>query len=351
MIKKNKKPDDDIGKIFSKLGQLLEGQKKLLIVTHNNPDPDAIASAFALRYLAEKQYNVTANIAYGGLISRAENRAMVQQLKIPLKNINRIRYSSYNLIALIDTQHGAGNNSLPSEVESHIVIDHHPRIRGLKPKFAMINPEIGATATMLVELLEISGLSIPADLATALSYAIRSETQDLGRETSPRDIKAYFAVYQKASMRKLARISNPKLPHYYFVMLVKTLTRTMVFRHLICAHIGNVPVPEIVSEMADMLLRHKRMGWSFCTGRFKNSLILSMRSSNPKAKLGKIIKHLVPDKNSAGGHDMFAGGQILIKDLSVKEKSNLETKLSQQFARAMGYANADWNPLINESEP
>lgn len=340
---------ENIGEVLTKLDQIFDRRKKLLVVLHNNPDPDALASALAFSYLTQKRYETQTDIAYDGLIGRAENQAMVRELKIPLKRINRLRYAIYDRIALVDTQPGAGNNSLPSNVECHVVIDHHPRHLGVKAALLLLNPQIGATATILIQLLEACELPIYADLATALTYAIRSETLDLGREASDQDVKAYFAVYPKVSMHKLARITCPKLPRSYFVVLANTLERAKVFRHLICVHLDQVPMPEIVAEMADTLLRHQRISWVLCTGRFKKNLFLSLRSSNPKAKAGKIIKDLVPDRNNAGGHDLFAGGRIEIHHLQGAEIDILEIRLSQQFAELLGYKNADWKPLLENS--
>jgi nanoRNase/pAp phosphatase (c-di-AMP/oligoRNAs hydrolase) len=342
------KADLEIRGKLARLDRVLEGHQNLLIVLHNNPDPDALASAYAFSYLAQKRYNIQPHIAYGGMISRAENRALVHELKIPLKKLDRIRYTSYTCIAVLDTQPGAGNNALPADVECQIVIDHHPRRHEVKSAFVMIDPHIGSTATLITQLVNAGGLAIPTDLATALSYAIRSETQDLGRETSEQDIEAYFMVYPKASMRKLARIIRPKLPRSYFVLLAKALQQAKVSRHLICAHLGDVAMPEIVAEMADMLLRHQRISWALCTGRFKKMLFMSLRSSNPKAKAGKIIKQLVPDQNNAGGHDTLAGGRISLDNLQEDEITILEIKISQQFAKLMGYANVEWKPLIED---
>lgn len=327
--------------------KLFSGKERLLIVLHNNPDPDAIASAFALGHLVRERYNVPSSLAYGGFIGRAENQAMVTQLKIPLKKINRIRLDSYDRVALVDTQPGAGNNSLPLDVECHIVIDHHYRRRGIKSKLRIIDPEIGATATMLVEFLYKVDCSIPSDVATALVYAIRSETQDLGRETSSRDIKAYLSVLPKASMRKLAKISHPKLARSYFIILAKALKHAMIFRNLIYAHLGDLMAPEIVAEIADVLLRHKRIGWSMCTGRYRGDLIISLRSSNPKAKAGKIIKRMVPDPKHAGGHDTFAGGKIQLISPSEEDFVQLERKLTQDFAQLFGYKKTEWKPLLD----
>jgi len=334
---------------LTQLDEVLEGQQSLLIVLHNHPDPDALASGFALRYLAEKRYKIETHIAYGGLISRAENLAMVKELRIPLKKISRIDFACYTRIALLDTQPGQGNNSLPSEVPCHILIDHHPENLDYKIPFVMIEPDIGTTATLLIRLLRASDLPITTDLATALTYAIRSETQELGREAHDNDFDAYFLVYPKASMRKLSRISLPKLPHTYFAMLAKTLDRSTAFRHLICTHLGDVPNPETVAEMADMLLRHQRISWVLCTGRFQKALILSMRSSNPDAKAGKVIRQLVPERHNAGGHDLFAGGKISLNGLSDTDIAILELRLSKQFAELMGFPYADWKPLFDHT--
>jgi nanoRNase/pAp phosphatase (c-di-AMP/oligoRNAs hydrolase) len=326
---------------------LFKTSKRLLIVLHDNPDPDAIASAWALSSLAIEKFNLRTAMTYGGYIGRAENRAMVRELKIPLKMIGRVRFSSYDKIAMVDTQPGAQNNSLPPDVPCHLVIDHHPRRRGLKAETVFIDTEVGATATILIEWLRANQLDFNASLATALAYAIRSETQDLGREASRRDIEAYLTVYPRSSMRKMARITHPKLPRSYFFTLDEALRLTTSFRNIICTHIGEVPYPEVVAEMADLLLKHERISWSLCTGRFMGELIISVRSSNPKAHAGKLIQALVPDRSRAGGHDMFAGGKIPLVGYQKKEIDELEKNLSKKFASLLGHENPEWKPLID----
>jgi D-arabinose 1-dehydrogenase-like Zn-dependent alcohol dehydrogenase len=70
------------------LGKVIEScNKKLGIFTHDNPDPDAISSAFALKEIA-KHYGVEADILYFGEIMHQENRSMVNLLEIPLLKAN-----------------------------------------------------------------------------------------------------------------------------------------------------------------------------------------------------------------------------------------------------------------------
>ncbi|MFO7890456.1 MAG: DHH family phosphoesterase [bacterium] len=336
-----------VSKQLQQLDSVLDGKEHLLIVVHNHPDPDAIASAAALAHLAEHRIAITTSIAYGGFIGRAENQAMVKKLNIKLKVFNRIKLEKYDCLALVDGQPKAGNTP---DLHYNIVIDHHPRRRDTKGDLVVVNPEIGVTATLLVEWLNKSKVEINADLATALVYAFISETQNLGRETGPRDIQAYLSIYEKTSMRRLSQIIHPKLPLSYFQTLAKTLHRAYFFKHLICAHMGEVPNTEIVSEMADFLLRRERISWSFCTGIFKDQFILSLRSSNPKAKAGKIIKHLTTDPYKVGGHDMMAGGYVSLKNKGEQDIKKLEQDLSLDFARTLGYKEVQWKPLLDVEE-
>lgn len=50
---------------------VLNPAQQVLILPHNNPDPDAIASAVALGYLLEYQGGIESQIAYQGIIGRA----------------------------------------------------------------------------------------------------------------------------------------------------------------------------------------------------------------------------------------------------------------------------------------
>lgn len=336
----DKKYSDGLDVVLSKL-------KTLGIVLHNNPDPDALASGMALAHLARQCHGIKTSIIYHGLIGRAENQAMVKELKIPLKRMTRVKLSSYDGIAMLDTQPGAGNNALPAHVRCNILFDHHPRRKNLDVDFVRIDTAAGATATLLIEALQNRCVDINADLATALAYAIRSETQDLGREANRRDIEAYLYVFPQTSIRKLARITHPKLPKSYFQTLATALQKAKTFRHFIVAHLGEIPIPETVGETADLLLRHKHISWTFCTGRFEDQLILSLRSSNVKAKAGRIIKKLVPDRNLAGGHDLFAGGFIPIHGCRNDEIDAIENKLTDDFARIMGYKEAQWKGVLD----
>ncbi|UCE17844.1 MAG: DHH family phosphoesterase [Gemmatimonadota bacterium] len=332
---------------LAKLDTLLRKCDILLTLLHDYPDPDALASAFVLSHLVSKRYGSQTHIAYGGVVTRAENRAMVQQLKMKLIHVDEIAWEHYPHIAMVDTQPAFNNHSLPRDIKPTIVIDHHGKRKGFEVAFFDIRTEYGACATMLLEYLEAAGLSVTVDIATAVAYAIRSETQELGREASASDISTYLAVYPKANIRKLARIVKPLLPKSYFVLLERSLRKAKVFRHLTHVHLGKVKSPEFVSQFADLLLRHERIGWSLATGRFKGKLFVSMRCSDPHAKAGNILKQIVGTLGSAGGHAMMAGGQIFFDEYKYKNWQQLEDMVIVRFLRKLGMSETtEWKSML-----
>jgi nanoRNase/pAp phosphatase (c-di-AMP/oligoRNAs hydrolase) len=335
--------------IPEKVDRVMSGGRRALILMHDNPDPDAIASSYAMQHLLRDCYQLVSDIAYGGLISRAENRAMVRILKIQIKKSRYIRWQKYDRIILLDTQPGAGNNSLPPGAACHLVIDHHPRRRGLKSEIDVIVPHVGATATIMTQWLQQRSIEISVSLATALSYAIRSETQDLGRETTEHDIQAYLSVFPKSSMRSLAHIAYPRLSDDYYETLSEALEKSRVYRNIMCIHMGDIPYPEIAAEMADLLLRRRGTSWCLCTGYYRTGLYLSLRASAPGADAGKVIKRCVPDRNMAGGHKSFAGGRVILEDGGA-DLEEVEARISRRFAGVFGYEDAVWKSLLGNTD-
>ena len=168
---------------FKRLREVFEGHATMLIVLQDFPDPDAIAAASALKELGRKLGAIQTSLACSGLVGRAENRALVRYLGLNLLKMDKLDAGNFDLVAMVDTQPGTGNNGLPVEHVPDIVIDHHPiRPATRKARFFDIRGRYGSTSTILYEYMEEAGIDIEIPLATALAYGIRSDTSDqIGR--------------------------------------------------------------------------------------------------------------------------------------------------------------------------
>ncbi len=136
-------------KRLEKLEEIVKGMRVLILV-HNNPDPDAIAAGWALSYLLKKKFAVSSRIVYGGRITRPENRTMIRRLGIGIRPLEKVKVHNFNVLAMVDTQPWAGNSSLPKSLRPSIVIDHHNLKKATQEvDFIDVRPYYGSSATIL----------------------------------------------------------------------------------------------------------------------------------------------------------------------------------------------------------
>lgn len=285
--------------------------KSLTVLTHDHPDPDALASAWCLCLLANKVGGSRARIVYGGIVGRRENRTMLESLDVPAMPI-RPGDLDGPCVALVDTQPPFRNNRFPfpKRRRPDIVIDHHPKSPDTSARLAVIDTSVGATTTILAEALSVAGIKPSVRLATAVVYGIGSETQNLGRETSQRDAAAYTTFLPRANLNALWRISNPRRPASFFANLARGIRGAFTWREVIGVHLRELPTPDRVAQMADFLLTHEGMRWSVVTGRYAGRLHVSLRTTSEDQHAGRALKQLLGGGNRAGGHRMMAGGSV-----------------------------------------
>ena len=292
------------------LADALAGAEQVLIVPHNNPDPDAIASALALQTLVTEHLLYPATVAYQGAIGRAENRALIRYLDFPLKRLSPADLKAASHFVLVDTQPDAGNAPLPAGILPAVVIDHHPLRTAYKQAgYADIRPQVGATASLLVEYLRAANLPISSTLATALFYGIKTDTQGLERGASACDRAAFGYLGPQVDLAAIFKIEHAPMPSDYFSTLTYALQSARCYDQVMVSYLGAMSYPDLAANIADFFMRRQGVRWVFCAGIHKEHLYLSVRTSyQPGA--GRLIQSVVGARGSAGGHGSMAGAQI-----------------------------------------
>lgn len=323
-------------KLIEFLDQHSEEISPLLIMTHDYPDPDAIASALGLKHLAKKAFNIRSKIVYQGTIGRMENRTMVEILKLPLQKLKPEDLKTYAHIALVDTQPAFENNSFPGDRQATLIIDQHESETKPVAKCVVIDTDCGATAVILAQALLQLDLEIPTSLATALTYGIISDTMNLYRANRPDIIQTYLKVIPHCDMKALAKIQNPVRSRRFFITLRTGLQNAIANKGLITAHLGEVENPDLVSQVADFLLTYRRMRKSLCTGRFNGRLHVSLRLNRTTTNAGNIWRDIFDNRDEAGGHSVIAGGSFHVgDDASPEDWEDVEETLVKRLYKRL----------------
>jgi len=306
------------------------GPGPVLILTHDNPDPDALASGKALATLLSRAWHIPSRLAYSGTVARADNRSVLKHLTPEWEHQDLLNdLDRYSAVALVDTQPGAGNNRLPSIFVPHIAIDHHHPIRETigTVKYTDIQPEVGSTVTLLYEYLEMAEIDIDPVLATAMFYGLKTDTRGLSRGASPADESAYIKLLSHLDHKLLVSVEFAGLDRDYFRALNQGLGVAWLFGRAIVARLGKLKWPDQCAEIADVLIRFEDAHAVLCQGEHDGILNLSMRTKFMEEDAGQLVQRVVVSPGKAGGHGSMAGGQVpLVGTTADQMMEEIETR-------------------------
>jgi nanoRNase/pAp phosphatase (c-di-AMP/oligoRNAs hydrolase) len=316
------------------------------IFSHDNPDPDSIASAYCLQHLLTEKLKVNCVLGFGGVVGRHENQAMVRNLGLSLVPNRLLDFKRFGTVALLDSQPGTGNNSLPEGTRLDIVIDHHPlRKESSRARFVDVRPDYGSTSTIMFGYLQAAKLELPSKLATAIMLGIKSDTRELERQASDEDMKAYLQILRQADLQLLARIEHPRISRRYFQSFWEALSRSRVYGDAVVSLLGNVENPDMVAEIADFLLPLEEVRFALSTGSDGEKLFVSLRTRQQQHDAGQMLRQVLKGLGRAGGHGRMAGGQVELKERD-GSLAELEGKILERFLEVAAIDDRAGAPLV-----
>lgn len=302
--------------------------KKLLILLHDHPDPDSIASALALRTLL-KRNKQTAIIGHlGEKISRPENVAMIELLEIDLEALTHSKLKDFDSIALVDVQPTFfGDKQLP-KVDT--VIDHHPLVGSYEANFKEIRAQEGATSTILTKYLRAAQVDISERLATALLYGIKTDTITLNRDANPDDVEAFTFLYPLSNLALLRRIERAEVPPSEMKSMGQALADHWIKDDIFFVNVGRVDREYLIPKISDFGIQVKGMEWSVAFGILgKTHLIISVRNVGYVKSAGRLVRELFKDIGSAGGHRSAAKAVITLSRVRKTIGSGSQDKIKK----------------------
>jgi len=275
---------------------------RVLIMLHNDPDPDALASGLALRNLLRRT-KTTAIIAAMQGVTRPENLRMVNLLDLHVEAIAPASLKEFDRVAMVDVQpHYFGD--LVDRVD--LVVDHHPAQPGYTAVFKDIRPEYGSTSTILTEHLRAVDVNISERTATAMLYAIKSDTLFFNRQTNRVDLEAFSYLYPLADAQLIRKMEGAEITRERLEHVLKAYQGGTLEAQVFCAFIGPLPREDFIPYVADFFLQLEDVKWTIIAGIVHDSLVISVRNLGYTKNAGEFVRRYFAEVGSAGGHRAMA---------------------------------------------
>ena len=275
---------------------------RVLILLHNDPDPDAMASGLALRTLLRRT-KATAVIGTFQSITRPENLRMANLLDIEIELLSRRSLTEFPRIATVDVQpHYFGG--LLNRVD--LVIDHHPARAGYSAAFKDIRPDYGSTCTILTEHLRAVDAVISERTATAMLYAIKADTLFLSRHTDESDLDAFRFLYPLADAALIRKVEGSETNLERLACLSTAMQCREISGSLYTAHVGPVEREDLITFVAEFLVGVDEVSWTVVSGLVQRNVVISVRNLGDSVHAGEFVKRSFGDVGSAGGHRVMA---------------------------------------------
>ncbi len=312
------------------LKSIFHDQEKVLLLLQYDPDPDAIASALAMRILLGRN-KLSAPIASFGKVSRPENQAMLKILEIELLQIRPEDVGDFNRVVLLDVQ---PSHFKEGSFPVHVIIDHHPEVEPVDCLFKDIRPHYGATSTILTEYLQAGDVKIHQKLATALLYGIKTDTLLLEREAVRGDLNAFSDLYPMANHRLIRRMERPQLPRGDLSVLSRAFKDAIINDDVLFVHLDDLSREDIVPYIADFCLEVEGIEWAVVSGVFQDNLIISSRNYGYTRSAGEIMRAAFVGFGPAGGHRSMAKAVLPMEVLASKKVRDLGLFVRKAFLAA-----------------
>ena len=287
---------------------------RVLILLHNDPDPDALASGLALRNLLRRT-KTTAIIGAMQGVTRPENLRMANMLDIQVEQMTPSSFSGFDRIATVDVQPHYFGGLLD---RADLVIDHHPEHPGYSAVYKDIRADYGSTSTILTEHLRAVDVNISERTATAMLYAIKSDTLFFARHTNRVDLEAFTFLYPLADAALIRKMEGAEITLERLEYVTRAGHDGILRDQVFTAFIGDAPREDFIPYTADFFLQLEDVKWTIIAGIVGATLVVSVRNLGYSRNAGEFVKRWFADIGSAGGHRAMAKAVVPMDRFRVK---------------------------------
>ena len=314
------------------LADILRGHR-VIIQTHNMPDPDAIASAFGLQYLLGC-YGIESMPVYDGELTKLSGIKMLDYLGINIINIRELpNPDESDCVVLVDCQKYNKNTTdiVGREVAA---IDHHPTVIDCEYEYRDVRL-VGACASIIASYIEEADLEITPEVATALLYGLKMDTSDFNRGVTEFDIRMFYYLYKYADHEVLKRLSVNTMEFGDLKAYGAAINNITLHENMGFACIPFDCPDALAAIISDFMLALDVVEFSLVYCVRSSGYKFSARCELPYVDCGKVMRKAMEVLGGSGGGHSFMSGGFIPKEAVNLNAADFRTAIEREFIAAV----------------
>jgi nanoRNase/pAp phosphatase (c-di-AMP/oligoRNAs hydrolase) len=296
------------------LKKTIRQYKRILISIKGSPDPDAIASAYALKSMCSA-LGVKATIASPVYPSLPQNIKIIKNLRLPIEfKCQASQTESFDAYAVLDHP-SVDIEKLTGAIPCAIHIDHHePADDNIPVDLKIIWEDVGSVSTIMALLMDqlkdqkIIDSTVDQRIATALYLGMQTDTDDF-RHMSEGDRSALDLITPRIDRDKINRINNVSFPEEAIPYLHSAIQNQTIHDDWLISGIGYIDekLRDTLAIIGDFLLKNEEVSKVvvFALVEKKKGLTLDavLRTQSKRFNLNNFIQKITTE----GGARTYKG--------------------------------------------
>ena len=261
-------------------------------------------------------------------VTRPENLRMKHLLDIHVETVSSDDFAKFDRVATVDVQPHYFGGTLE---RADLVVDHHPEQANHNAVFKDIRPDYGSTCTILTEHLRAVDMDISERAATAMLYAIKSDTLFFQRHANRADIEAFSYLYPLGDATMIRKMEGAEITAERLDYLIKAWQQGRMMEHVFCAFLGEPPREDFIPYVADFYLQLENVQWTVICGVVNDQFVVSVRNLGYSRNAGDFVRRWFADIGSAGGHRTMAKAVVPVEAFQKKFGTYEGSRINQSM--------------------
>jgi nanoRNase/pAp phosphatase (c-di-AMP/oligoRNAs hydrolase) len=294
-----------------------QGDDRVLIVI--SADPDAIASAAVVKRILWRH---AAQVAVTSVnqMKRPDNLRLASFLKLAIEPWSPCLPQAFSKLVMVDSQ-PAHTPPTPAQPLCAVLDPPTPTVLAPAapfPDYVDIRSEAGANVSILAGYLKAAKIKPNPRLATAMFYAIKTDTQNFVRQGQALDMRAFRWLHPFIHSESLFDIERGPLARSSFKYFMAGLNTAIFRRNMAHTFLSKVDHSDTLVIVADFLMKISGISRAVVAGLCDQKLVVIFRAGGLRNDMGKLAQAAFKSLGSAGGHKNMARAEIPLANLDPK---------------------------------